>query len=96
MTDILAVSRSLDRILKIGGKRYKLTAEDWASDYQCEEAASLCAVAVNHADAEAADTLTFEMTLPLFERLLGILARAKLGVDDTRPFGFNIIVQPIE
>jgi len=91
--DSLTITRSLDRILQISGKKYKLYAEDWISDYQAEEAASVCAVAVNRANADG--TGNFNVDLPTLGEMLGTLARVKLGVDDDRPYGFAVVVEPI-
>lgn len=97
---MITVTRSLDRILQIGGKKYKCYAEDWETEAQAEEAASLCAVAVNYAASEGSaldgGCLLSPALVPAFGALLGIVARAKLGVDDSRPFGFAVVVEPIE
>lgn len=86
----LTVTRSLPRILKIGGKTYRMWSEDWETPAQAEHAASLCAVAVNSA-ADTTDPRWTAAHLPT----LGGFARRSLGVDDSRPYGYSIIVEPI-
>jgi len=100
MTNTLTVARSLDRIVQIGGKKYRLFAEDWLNAYQAEEAASACAITLNKLAAQDddhdTDDISFECNLPLVGAMLASLARDKLGVDDARPFGFAIVVEPCD
>lgn len=87
-----AVHRSLVRIVTIGTKRYRLWAEDWASAYQAEEAATACNVAL-HRLSEDDDGEEFDLHLPMVEALLGTLVREQLGVDDERPYAFSIMME---
>lgn len=88
--------RSIDRILKIGDMRLRCYAEDWADQSEAETAASLCAIVVNHPATLAETFPHLDATdLPVLERLLGLYIRFKLAVDDSRPYAFSIIVEPI-
>jgi hypothetical protein len=89
--DGFTVHRSLARVVTIGGKSYRLTAEDWQDIAQAEEAASLCAILVNSAGFHLSGS-----TATGLESGLGKYARARLNVDDSRPYGFSIVVEPID
>ena len=92
------VHRSIARVVTIAGRSYRLIAEDFATVAECEEAASACVLMLPRIELRAhnfnADQVLGAL-LPRLEEHYGTMARAAVGTDDSRPYGNNIVLEPI-
>lgn len=96
MTDAFTVHESIPRIVEIGGAKFRLIAQDFATVDECERAASAAGQICRDRLAPLPPTAC---PVPVSEldgiaSMLGIMACAYINADDSRPFGNCIILEP--
>jgi hypothetical protein len=86
----LTIHRSLGRRVFLADRQaMRLIAEDWPTDQQAEEAASLACIALTLGHTELRpDHLHADL-----DRLANSIMR-QLAVDDTRPYGCALLLEP--